>query len=427
MPSHRTDGRARRTMSPPRLTAILLALNLAGTTACSSLLDVDTPGRVPVDALDDPSLAAVLEAGAIQQFQCAFAQYVATAGVLTGEYIVSNFFVDATIGGWRGVETTTEPGSCPTARTTTSLGFYTPLQQARFQLDDAAARVGAFTDAQVPNRSRILAEMAAYGGYSYTLLGEGMCEMTIDRGPRMTRAQVFAIAETRFTEALALAATANDASLRNMAYVGRARTRLNLANLAGAAADAALVPAGYVRLAEFSETTPARENRLFNLTIRNDFLSVGPAYRGLTVGTQADPRVRVTNSGRTGPDAVTPMWVQQKFTGSGAVGLPIASWAEAQLILAEASGGQTAVDAINRVRAAAGVAPLVVSPGSDITALVLEERRRQLFSEGHRLGDMLRKNIPFATGLNHKAQSYGPTTCVPLPDVETQNNPNLGA
>jgi hypothetical protein len=38
---------------------------------------------------------------------------------------------------------------------------------------------------------------------------------------------------------------------------------------------------------------------------------------------------------------------------------------------------------------------------------------------------MLRKNIPFPTGVNHKGQTYGPTTCVPLPDVETQNNPNL--
>ena len=80
---------------------------------------------------------------------------------------------------------------------------------------------------------------------------------------------------------------------------------------------------------------------------------------------------------------------------------------------------------MNRVRAAAGVPPLVVSAGSDIPALVLEERRRQLFSEGHRLGDMLRKNIPFASGVNHKSQTYGPTTCVPLPDIETQNNPNL--
>jgi hypothetical protein len=406
----------------------LLALTLVATAACNSLLDVDNPGRVPADALEDPALAPALEVAAMQQFQCALAQYVATAGVLTGEYIISNQFVDANIWGWRGVEIKTAPGSCPGSRATTSLGFYTPMQQARFQLDDAGKRVAAFTNAQVPTRPKILAEMAAYGGYTYVLLAEGMCDMAIDRGPKLTRAAVLAIAETRFTDAITLATTANDASLKNMAYVGRARTRLDLGNLAGAAADAALVPAGFVRAAEFSETTVSRENRIYNLTIRNDFVSVGPTYRSLTVGTAADPRVKVSNAGRNGPDAVTPMWIQQKFTGSGAVSLPIASYVEAQLILAEASTDQTAaLDAINRVRAVAGVAALTLTPGADMPAIILEERRRQLFSEGQRLGDMLRKKVAFPSGSNHKSQSYGPNTCVPLPDVETQNNPNLGS
>ena len=58
-------------------------------------------------------------------------------------------------------------------------------------------------------------------------------------------------------------------------------------------------------------------------------------------------------------------------------------------------------------------------------SVVTEERRRALFSEGTRLEDMLRKKIPFPTGLNHKLATYGPTTCVPLPLVESQNNPNL--
>jgi hypothetical protein len=61
--------------------------------------------------------------------------------------------------------------------------------------------------------------------------------------------------------------------------------RLDLGNLSGAAADAAAIPTGFVRNAEYSETTPTRENRLYNLTVRNDYLSVGEAYRGLTVGT----------------------------------------------------------------------------------------------------------------------------------------------
>jgi len=51
-----------------------------------------------------------------------------------------------------------------------------------------------------------------------------------------------------------------------------------------------------------------------------------------------------------------------------------------------------------------------------------------LFSEGQRYADMLRKNIPFtpaAGTANRKSQIFGTVTCVPLPDVETRNNPNL--
>lgn len=408
-----------------RLSAALLALTLAASTACNNLLAVDNPGRVPAEALADPALIPILEAASLQQFQCGFAQFVATGGMLSGEYLSANAFVDNHPWEWRGnPEIRGAPGTCPTSRATTSMGFYTPLQQARFQLDDAAARANDFTDAQVPNRTRILAEMRAYAGYAYTLLAEGMCDMAIDGGPKMTRAAVLAIAEKRFTDAIGLASA--DASLKNMATAGRARARLDLGNMSGAATDAASIPAGYVRIAEFSETTPARENRVYNLTVRNDYLSVGEAYRGLTVGTQADPRVKVTDMKRKGSDNVTPIWQQQKFTGSGAVSLPIASWNEAQLILAEALGGQAGIDAINRVRAANGVTtPLVADPASDITPLVLEERRRQLFSEGQRYADMLRKNLPFITGVNRKGQTFGTVTCVPLPDVETQNNPNL--
>lgn len=410
------------------------ALLLAASTACNSLLTVDNPARVPAEALDDPALMPILEAAAIQQFQCGVTAFAATAGMLSGEYLSANGFVNNHPWEWRGlVEIKNEPGSCNVARASTFMGFYTPLQQARFQLDDTAERLEALTDAQVPNRARFLTEMRAYGGYAYLLLGEGMCSMTVNNGPEITKAEVWTIAEERFTDAIALAATITDAptaaSLRNMALVGRARARLDLNNLTGAAADAALVPAGFVRNAEFAEGTPIRENRIYNLTVRNDFLSAGPDYRGLTVGAQADPRVRVTNTGRIGTDNVTPIWQQQKFiTGAGAVPFPIASWNEAQLILAEAVGGQAGIDALNRVRAANGVTTPLVYGGGDIMPIVLEERRRQLFSEGQRYVDMLRKNIPFpnsATGANRKGQSYGPVTCVPLPDVETRNNPNF--
>lgn len=63
---------------------------------------------------------------------------------------------------------------------------------------------------------------------------------------------------------------------------------------------------------------------------------------------------------------------------------------------------------------------------------VLEERRRELLSEGgHRLNDMLRFRgtkfqIPFLgepgsdhpAGVNQAGVPYGSTTCFPLPDIE---------
>ena len=412
-----------------------LALSGAGAlAACNSLLDVNNPASVPEESLGDPALAPALAAAAIQTLQCGVVNFAATAGMLSGEYLSANGFVNNHIWEWRGiVEIKGEPGGCNFGRNTTSMGFYTPLQQARFQLDDTFERLNKFTDADVPNRAALMAAMRAYAGYAYLLLGEGMCEMTIDRGPKMTREETIAKAEERFTDAIARATAVNDASLLNMARVGRARARLDLKKLPEAAADAALVPAGFVRNAEFTEGGLAsRENRIYNLTIRNDFLSVGDAYRYLTVngvaGNVADPRVRVRDAGRNGADGVTRVWQQQKFIAqTGGTPLPIASWAEAQLIFAEAVGGQQGFDAINRVRAANSV-PLLTGPvptGQAYTDLVLEERRRQLFSEGQRYVDMLRYNLPFTKGVNRKGQTYSDLTCVPLPDVETRNNPNF--
>jgi hypothetical protein len=412
----------------------VLAFTLLGSTACNKILDVENPGSVPAESLIDPALAPALAASAMQTLQCGVIQYAATASMLSGEELNANGFVDNHPWEWRGVvEIKGAPGTCNYGRGTTAMGFYTPLQQARFQLDDTFDRLDKFTDAEVPNRLSLMASMRAYGGYALLLLGEGMCEMAIDNGPSITRAAVYALAETRFTDAITRATALGDQSLLNMARVGRARARLDLKNLPGAAADAGLVPAGFVRNAEFTEGGAAqRENRIYNLTIRNEYLSVAAPYRNLTVngvpGSVPDPRVKVKDAAKRANDGITPLWQQQKFIAqTGGTPIPIASYAEAQLILAEAVGGQAGLDAINRVRTANAV-PVITDPapaGQAFTDLVLEERRRQLFMEGQRYGDMLRYNLPFVKGTTIKGNTYSDLTCVPLPDVETRNNPNF--
>jgi hypothetical protein len=63
------------------------------------------------------------------------------------------------------------------------------------------------------------------------------------------------------------------------------------------------------------------------------------------------------------------------------------------------------LDAIDRVRRASSIGPLVMADPNDATAFeaaVLEERRRQLFGEAQRYGDMLRKGLPLQSGTNRK-------------------------
>ena len=416
----------RRTVNLRRLTAALAVALTTTTVACDKLLDVENPASVPIEALEDPALMQTLESASIQQFQCAFANFVGTAGVLSGEYWVSSNFVDSHPWEWRGVvQIKSTGGSCP-GRNATSLGFYTPMQQAQFQLDDLFERASKFTDAEVPNRQRMLAEARAYSGYAHLILGETMCEMALDGGPKMTSQEVWAVAEARFSEAITLATAlgtgADAVSLKNMAIAGRARARLDMGKLAEAAADARLVPAGFVRNAEFTTANQNRENRIFNMTVTNRFVSVQPSYQALTVNGAPDPRVRVQNMNVLGQDGATPFWRQLKYTAANSP-MPIASYAEAQLILAEASTDQTEkLAALDRVRALSSIAPLTGTVTDDI---IIEERKRQLFSEGQRYVDMLRKKLPFQTGTNRKGQTYSDLTCIPLPDVETLNNPNF--
>jgi hypothetical protein len=149
---------------------------------------------------------------------------------------------------------------------------------------------------------------------------------------------------------------------------------------------------------------------------------VAPPYQNLTVDGKPDPRVPVTDLKRNGNDGVTPFFQQQVYKTVSSP-IPIATYAEAQLILAEASSDQVEkLAALNRVRALNNISPLA-GPVTD--AIIIEERRRQLFSQGQRYTDMLRKKLPFQTGTNRKGQTYSDLTCIPLPDVETQNNPNF--
>ena len=414
--SNQKRGRAVR-----RKVTSVVALTLLGVSACNDILSVELPTRVPDAALNDPALAPVLVQGAIADFECALANYTAATGLLTDELIDATGWIAVTMWDQRRIfADNTNLGS--SGCTTLGYGVYTPLQTARYQAADVGKRITAFPDAAVPNKSTLLATVAAIEGYAITLLGEGFCEIALDGGPGLTRDQSLAIAEARFTTAIGPATAGSD--ILNLARVGRARVRLDLGKRAEAAADAALVPAGFVYNATYSTANDRRRNRIFFDAQTNLYLSVDPRFRNLTVGGVPDTRVRVAAATRNGHDGITPLWLQQKYP-SDAAPIAIASWKEARLITAEVAGGQEAVAAINALRTAAGLPLFSSTDPNAIAAQVLEERSRELFLDGHRLNDMLRLNLAFDTGTTFKGVPYGDTTCLPLPDAERLANPNF--
>ncbi len=394
-------------------------------TACQGVLDVSLPGNVSASALDAPSLAPTLVDGTQADFECAFTQYVESTALWSNE--VLNASGGAEVVGWSARFTRPEAGTaqCPTV--TSNRGQFTPylpLQVARGQAEFALTKLNAFTDAQVPGRSLLIARAALYDGFSYVMLSEGYCQVAVDNGPLLTPVQGLALAEKQFTDAItaAKAAGSSGTAILNAALVGRARVRIELGNKPGADADAIQIPAGFVYTATYA-TAPVRRRNTTMEDINLKFhLSVAPAYRGLTVGGIADPRVIASDAKRVGIDAVTPEWIQGKYTAPDSP-LPLATWDEAQLIMAEAEGGQGAVDAINRLRTKYNLPQYTGGTPAEIMTQIIEERRRTLWLDGHQISDHLRFNIPFATGVDQKGVRYNNETCIPLPLSELTGRP----
>jgi len=412
-----------------KLDALISSITIAATAGssalagCSGLLDVTLPGRVDASALDNPVLAGTLVQSAIADFECAYNNYSALTALLTDE--MQHASTTAVIREWDLRLIRADNGS-NALLLCGDFGTYTPLQIARFQAEDALRRLESFTDAQVANRSSLMATAAAYAGYAYLPLGEGYCEMAIDGGPLLTPAQVLAIAERRFTQALTLGQTSQNQDAINLARAGRARARLDLQRGNDAVADAQLVPNNFTALVTRDATPARRVNMLWDRNFQTSTFNVDPTFRNLTWQGTPDPRVTVVNAGAVNPSLPgVIVWRAAKVSANSSP-YRLASWVEAQLIIAEVTGGQTAVGVINTLHQRAGIPGFSSSDPAEITAQVREERRRELFLEGHRLNDLLRFGLPFPSGPHPIGGNlHGTTTCLPLPLIERTGNPNI--
>jgi len=433
--------------STNRWLGALAAIVLVGGLASCSIDDalrVESPSRIPAGPLENPANAALLVNGAVADFECAFGAYVVVSGLIGEELDDYTQTADRWPYDRRDVQSRDRRYAVSSCE---AIGVYTPLQAARVSANNIRRLLEGWTDAQVANRQQLIARAAAYEAWSLLLLGEAFCTTVLSTvegqnfnyGTEITRQQALQEADARFSQAIQVAQQFTDTAMRNltnMALLGRARTRLDLGNTAGARGDAAAVPADFFYNVTASGVSSRRNNRVWSESNELGVASsVGPRYRAMN-----DPRVQYRDLVR--PNALGVPAVAQLKYASPAAQIPLATGDEARLIVAEvdaasAATAGNAVAIINTFRSRGNQG--TYTGGLDAASLraeVIDQRRRELFLEGTHLGDIVRYNLTPtpATGAAFPAGGqYGTQQCsgtdtrvgLPLPDIERQNNPNL--
>jgi hypothetical protein len=178
-------------------------------------------------------------------------------------------------------------------------------------------------------------------------------------------------------------------------------------------------------------TTPnRRENRVWdeNNSTFTPTSTVGTHYRTLN-----DPRVPVQNLNRNASNTGVALWLQLKYP-QASTPIPIASYDEAQLMVAEAdaensltaANARTIIDTY-RTRGNQGPYTGGLTP-AELRAEIIDQRRRELYLEGQHLGDVIRYDVTLrpAQGTNFPGGgTYENQVCLPLPQTERLNNPML--
>jgi hypothetical protein len=426
-------GRAGLALRGAALAGGVMAL-LAG----CDLLKVDTPSRIAAAGLETPANAALLTNGAVADFECAFGGYAAMSGLIGDELDDATQTADRYPYDSRNIHTSDRRYA---VNECDALGVYTPLNKARASADNVYRLLQGWSDAEVPKRAELSATTAVYAGYGLVLLGEGFCSgvisqvngATIQYGAELQPPQLLAEAESRFTAALAAAQASGRTDLAKLALLGRARARLDAGNYAGAKADAVLVDSAFAFTVSASDVSDRRSNRIWSQNSGGsggEATSVGALYRSLN-----DPRVPVSPVLANGVQkkSVTgvPLFRQGKYATANTPFM-LASGLEARLIIAEvdARAGTLApaIATLNAFRGANGQPAFAGSTQADVLNDIIDQRRRQFFLDGHHLGDLIRYNLPLtpAAGATYPGGGvYGTSRCLPIPDVERLNNPNL--
>jgi starch-binding outer membrane protein, SusD/RagB family len=441
-----------------RVTRAAAALAMVALAAgCNDYLKASNPSAIQAEDLADPAYLNLMVNGVIGGFQGVVDDVNLRAGVFADELFNNHGFFE---------EREIDKRNIDQGNGTYPLVLYVPMQRSRFLADSVAGRLKTFLG-DTASRDLRLARVLAYAGHSYALLAENLCAIPVNGSAPFSPEEITTqYTIPRFNEAIAIAtasrayntSTANQAaadSIINWARVGVARAALYVNDKATARTFALQVPAAFEFRAYYSAQNARENNAFYEATNGSPWVSLEPSYKRLN-----DPRVpyetlprAVQSIGQGNADTVVSgnvrtigAFVPDAGIMSGAYNgtvtgarwqretfIKIATGLEAQYIAAEADGPTPATLAfINSRRQVGGQGTYA---GTDIMGELRDQRRRDLFNDGHRLPDMRRYlkyqqlNL-FPSGTypgTTSGETYNTATCWPLPLAEVAGNPNVGS
>ena len=436
--------------------ALTLAAGVAlAAVSCSQvddLLEANNPEDIREDQLSNPQLIRVLVNSVPG----------ALAGFYDEDFIwIGSMITDEQVSGinWEGTARVSQrilPFTSGDAD-----GMFSSISGYRFLGDSIAGRLRTLLEE--PNSDEQLAQTLAHAGYGYTLMGEAMCEATLNVGSEIySPKQLAEFGIPRFEEAIQIATAAGEdgEDILNLARVGLARAALLAGDKARVMQAAQQVPLDFDYWVEYQDNVNSNsmEGRV---TGANHALGVHPVFLNGTFGdqdlvaTQTDPRIQHTTRWTLGHNALTKLYKPyQSLPYSGFNGetiadggepdlydedtdIKLASGLEAMHHYYEAAGPTgtgprgTTLEFVNERRAFGNQAPVDLS-GAELMAALREQRGRDMYLGGFRLGDLRRWKAEglgdfFPKGIHPNADwgLYGDAECFPLPSSEYEGNPNI--
>ncbi len=457
-------NRSSRLAHALRLSVALATVALGG---CKGLLDVENQGAVDAGNLSNPAYVGILTNSVVGEFQQMTHWDFIYTEKFSGEVVNHMTYFEELDIGYRNIS----DSQGILGNGTFAMATFNPLHRTRWLADSVASRLKVW-EGDSAGRDLRLARVRAYGAYTYVYLGEQMCSSPVSLSKPYTPTELFRdFAIPRFDEAITVATAAKawaqshapDAdwsassltryangadSIMNMARVGAARAALGMNDKAKAIQYAsAVTPAftsdaspGFRIYAQFLQDKI--NNRFWTLLDPSGQKEISLYKQPLA--TVTDPRIPIQlltvydGTKNTPVPMSTPAFDTYSGVLPGApvkpgMGIRIASAIEAKYILAEAQGNNAANLAFINARRALGGMPALDASVSDVDFrnAVIEQRQRDMFLDGHRLGDIRRYKQYYGLDLYPKglyptstSVSYGTQECFPIPVSELQGNPN---